>query len=72
MKILLTGCAGFVGLMNQDKVMGPMNIGNPNEFTIMELAQKVIELIGRKSSIARCQKTNRSSVNLISPTPKQS
>jgi UDP-glucuronate decarboxylase len=42
---------GFVGLMNQDQVIGPMNIGNPNEFTILELAQKVIELTGSKSQI---------------------
>jgi UDP-glucuronate decarboxylase len=42
---------GFVGLMNQDQVVGPMNIGNPNEFTILELAQKVIELTGSKSKI---------------------
>jgi UDP-glucuronate decarboxylase len=42
---------GFVGLMNQDQVIGPMNIGNPGEFTILELAQKVIELTGSKSQI---------------------
>ena len=42
---------GFVGLMNQDQVVGPMNIGNPGEFTILELAQKVIELTGSKSQI---------------------
>jgi UDP-glucuronate decarboxylase len=42
---------GFVGLMNQDQVIGPMNIGNPNEFTILELAQKVIELTGSQSQI---------------------
>ena len=42
---------GFVGLMNQDQVIGPMNIGNPNEFTILELAQKVIELTGSNSKI---------------------
>lgn len=42
---------GFVGLMNQEQVIGPMNIGNPNEFTILELAQKVIELTGSKSQI---------------------
>ena len=42
---------GFVGLMNQDQVVGPMNIGNPGEFTILELAQKVIELTGSKSKI---------------------
>jgi UDP-glucuronate decarboxylase len=37
--------------MNQDQVVGPMNIGNPNEFTILELAQKVIELTGSKSQV---------------------
>lgn len=42
---------GFVRLMNQDQVVGPMNIGNPNEFTILELAQKVIGLTGSKSQI---------------------
>jgi UDP-glucuronate decarboxylase len=42
---------GFVGLMNQEQVIGPMNVGNPNEFTILELAQKVIELTGSKSQI---------------------
>jgi UDP-glucuronate decarboxylase len=42
---------GFIGLMNQDQVVGPMNIGNPGEFTILELAQKVIELTGSQSQI---------------------
>ncbi len=31
--------------------LGPVNIGNPNEFTILELAQKVIELTNSKSKI---------------------
>lgn len=43
---------GFVGLMNQDQVIGPINIGNPGEFTILDLAQKVIELTGSNSRIA--------------------
>ena len=30
---------------------GPVNIGNPNEFTILELAEKVIDLTGSKSKI---------------------
>ncbi len=30
---------------------GPVNIGNPNEFTILELAEKVIQLTGSKSRI---------------------
>jgi UDP-glucuronate decarboxylase len=34
-----------------DDVTGPMNVGNPNEFTILQLAQKVIELTGSKSKI---------------------
>jgi len=42
---------GFVRLMNQDKAIGPMNIGNPGEFTILELAQKVIAQTGSRSKI---------------------
>lgn len=42
---------GFVRLMNQDASIGPMNIGNPGEFTILQLAEKVIELTGSKSKI---------------------
>ncbi|NCG09163.1 MAG: NAD-dependent epimerase/dehydratase family protein [Verrucomicrobia bacterium] len=42
---------GFVRLMNQDKVIGPMNIGNPGEFTILELAEKVLQITGSKSKI---------------------
>ena len=37
--------------MNQDQVIGSTNIGNPNEFAILELAKKVIELTGSKSQI---------------------
>jgi UDP-glucuronate decarboxylase len=33
---------GFIRMMNQDKVIGPVNLGNPGEFTIRELAEKVI------------------------------
>ncbi len=41
---------GMVRMMNtDDKFVGPINIGNPNEFTIKELAEKVIELTGSKS-----------------------
>lgn len=43
---------GLVGLMNtDDEVTGPMNIGNPNEFTMLELAKQVVELIGSSSKI---------------------
>jgi UDP-glucuronate decarboxylase len=43
---------GMIRLMNSDKsITGPINIGNPVEFTILELAQKVIELTNAKSKI---------------------
>ena len=42
---------GFVRLMNQDQVVGPINIGNPGEFTILELAEKVLLITGSKSKI---------------------
>ncbi len=35
----------------EDDFIGPMNMGNPGEFTIMELAEKVIELTGSSSKI---------------------
>ena len=42
---------GFVRLMEQDKLEGPVNIGNPGEFTMLELAEKVIHLTGTQSRI---------------------
>ena len=36
-----------------DGVTGPVNIGNPTEFTILELAELVIELTGSRSKIVR-------------------
>lgn len=36
-----------------DDFTGPMNMGNPGEFTILELAEKIIELTGSSSSIIR-------------------
>lgn len=42
---------GMMRLMNHDSLTGPVNIGNPGEFTILELAQKVIEKTGSKSKI---------------------
>jgi UDP-glucuronate decarboxylase len=42
----------FVRLMNApDEVTGPVNLGNPGEFTIHELAQKVIDLTGSNSEL---------------------
>jgi UDP-glucuronate decarboxylase len=34
-----------------DDITGPINLGNPGEFTILELAEKVLELTGSKSEI---------------------
>lgn len=34
-----------------DDYIGPMNTGNPGKFTILELAEKVIRMIGSKSTI---------------------
>jgi len=46
---------GMIRMMNtDDSFIGPVNIGNPNEFTMMELAQKVIELTDSKSKIVFC------------------
>lgn len=42
---------GFVRLMQQEETIGPMNIGNPGEFTILELAEKVIAQTGSRSKI---------------------
>lgn len=43
--------AGFMLLMNQDEFTGPVNIGNPGEFTILQLAEKVIAMTGSSSKI---------------------
>ena len=43
---------GMIRLMNTgDEFTGPVNVGNPNEFTILELAEKVIRLTGSPSKI---------------------
>ena len=44
----------FLRLMRlEDDFSGPMNLGNPGEFTILELAEKPIAAIGSKSKIVR-------------------
>ncbi len=43
---------GFMRLMDTPhSVVGPVNLGNPGEFTIRELAEKVIDLTGTRSRI---------------------
>ncbi|MEM0967429.1 MAG: UDP-glucuronic acid decarboxylase family protein [Verrucomicrobiota bacterium] len=43
--------SGFLLLMDQDEITGPVNIGNPGEFTIKELAEWVIRLTGSSSKL---------------------
>jgi UDP-glucuronate decarboxylase len=38
-------------MATSDDFTGPVNIGNPNEFTIMELAEKVLKLTGSPSKL---------------------
>ncbi len=43
---------GFVRLMDtREEFIGPVNLGNPGEFTILELAEKVLELTGSQSKL---------------------
>ncbi|MDZ4820410.1 MAG: UDP-glucuronic acid decarboxylase family protein [Planctomycetota bacterium] len=45
---------GLIRMMNgPDEFIGPVNLGNPDEFTILELAELVIELTGSKSRLNR-------------------
>lgn len=41
----------MVSVMEQTQTTGPVNIGNPGEFTMLELAQTVIEITGSKSPL---------------------
>ena len=42
---------GIVRMMGSENFTGPVNLGNPDEFTILELARNVIELTGSSSQI---------------------
>ncbi|HEX9781207.1 MAG TPA: UDP-glucuronic acid decarboxylase family protein [Opitutaceae bacterium] len=42
---------GFVRFMNQTGTVGPLNCGNPGEFTMLELTKQIIKLIRDKSKI---------------------
>jgi len=43
---------GLQGLMQQDSSHGPINLGNPSEFTMLELAEHVLRLTGSKSKLS--------------------
>lgn len=47
---LLEGMVRMMG--TSDDFTGPVNIGNPNEFTMLELAQAILDITGSKSKIA--------------------
>ena len=42
---------GFIRFMTQTETVGPMNLGNPGEFTMLQLAELTIQLVGGKSKI---------------------
>lgn len=42
---------GFVRLMNHPSAIGPINLGNPGEFTMLELAELVLKKVGGPSKI---------------------
>ena len=42
---------GFVRFMAQTETVGPMNLGNPGEFTMLQLAELTLKLVGGKSKI---------------------
>jgi UDP-glucuronate decarboxylase len=43
---------GLIRLMNsREELTGPVNLGNPGEFTIRELAEKIIEMTGSRSNL---------------------
>jgi len=43
---------GFVKMMDtEDSFIGPVNIGNPGEFTMLELAKEILDITGSRSKI---------------------
>ncbi|MFN7461531.1 MAG: UDP-glucuronic acid decarboxylase family protein, partial [Akkermansiaceae bacterium] len=42
---------GFIRLMNHAQLTGPVNIGNPGEFTMLELAELILKKVGGKSKL---------------------
>ena len=42
---------GFIRFMNQEQIVGPMNLGNPGEFTMLELAELILKKVGGPSRI---------------------
>jgi nucleoside-diphosphate-sugar epimerase len=82
-RVLVTGGAGFLGshlcerLIDQGNDVlcvdnyftGPINLGNPVEHSVAELAAKIVDLVGSRSKIEyrRCRSTTRCSAASTSP-----
>jgi len=57
-KILITGGSGFLGshlcekiLNSKNSITGPINLGNPNELSIKQIAIMIKEIIGSRSKL---------------------
>ena len=42
---------GFLRFMNQEEIVGPMNLGNPGEFTMLQLAELVLKKVSGPSKV---------------------
>ena len=42
---------GMVKMMESNGLTGPINLGNPDEFTIKELAEKIVQMVGKNNKI---------------------
>jgi UDP-glucuronate decarboxylase len=45
---------GFVRFMEQTATVGPLNLGNPGEFTMLELAEIILKQVGGSTKIIHC------------------
>jgi UDP-glucuronate decarboxylase len=43
--------AGLIAMMNNPSFIGPVNLGNPNEITVKDLADQVVKIVGSKSGV---------------------
>ena len=61
--------AGFMGFMEQEKIVGPMNLGNPGEFTMLQLAEIILKKVGGKSKISfQALPSDLSLIHISEPT----
>lgn len=60
---------GLYKLMNAENFIGPVNLGNPDEFTILELAEKIIALV-EKSRPEGARLAQRAAKIVLKPLPE--